>query len=72
MTEEDAREKVRTDPQFVYHKRYEYSIAKLEERYPDGCPDNVIAAALMIPEVEVEAEYAKVVVKLRDLMGVEL
>lgn len=72
VIEEEAREKVRNDPEFVFAKRYENSISKLENRYPDGAPDNVIANALMISEEQVELEFGKVVVKLRGLMGVEL
>jgi len=71
MTEEEARRKVNEDPDFVHTKRYEYSLALLEERYPDGAPDNIIANALMIEEEEVEVEYDRVVEKMRDLMGVE-
>lgn len=71
MTEEETRKKVQEDLDFVNAKRYEYSLAVLEERYPDGAPDNIIASALMIEEEEVEVEYDKVVDKLRDLMGVE-
>lgn len=59
------------DPEFVRMKRYGYSIAKLEARYPDGCPDKIIASALMIKEDEVEPRYDGVVVKMRGLMGVE-
>jgi len=71
MSEEEARKKVHEDSNFVNSKRYEHSLALLEERYPDGAPDNIIASALMIEEEEVEVEYGKVVDKLRDLMGVE-
>lgn len=71
MNEEEARKKVHEEPDFVHSKRYDYSLAKLEERYPDGAPDNVIANALMIEEEEVEPEFDKVVVKLREKMGVE-
>ena len=72
MTEDEAREKVHTEPDFVNSKRYDYSLQKLEERYPDGAPDNVIANALMIKEEEVEPEFDKVVIKMRAHMGVEL
>ena len=71
MNEESARWRVHRDPEFVFSKRYDYSIAKLEERYPDGCPDNVIANALMIKEDQVEGAYDQVVEKMRQLMGVE-
>lgn len=71
MIEEEARAKVKDDEDFVFSKRHEYSLLKLEERYPDGVPDNVIATVLMIPEDQVENEYDKVVEKMRGLMGVE-
>jgi hypothetical protein len=59
------------DPSFIAIKRFGYDIAKLEERYPDGCPDHVIAAALLIKEEDVQTHYDAVVEKLRGLMGVE-
>jgi hypothetical protein len=71
MTEEETRKKVNTVPDFVNSKRYDHSLKKLEDRYPDGAPDNVIANALMIEVEEVEPEFDKVVVKLRKEMGVE-
>lgn len=71
MTDEEARKKVQTVPDFVNSKRHDYSLKKLEERYPDGAPDNVVASALMIEEEQVEPEFEKVVVKLRETMGVE-
>jgi hypothetical protein len=71
MSEEEARRKLNEEPDFVNAKRYDYSLAQLEERYPDGAPDNIIASALMIEEEEVEKAYDKVVEKFRGMMGVE-
>lgn len=71
MNEQETNRKVHEEPDFVNSKRYDYSLQKLEERYPDGAPDSVIASALMIEEEEVEPEFDKVVVKLREKMGVE-
>jgi len=71
VTEEEARAKIHEDFDFVWSKRFDYSRTKLEDRYPDVVPDNVIAVVLMIPEDEVEIEYDKVVEKMRILMGVE-
>ncbi len=70
MTDAMLKRKVATTPGFVNAKRFDNSIVLLEERYPDGCPDHVLATALMIPEAEVQGEYDKIVVKMRDLMGV--
>lgn len=72
MSEDDIKKKLRKDPEFVFSKRYDYSIVKLEERYPDGAPNNVIANVLMLSEAEVEEEYQRVVVKMRGSMGVEV
>ncbi len=68
MNMAEAKEKLDTDDDFVYLKRFEYSLAKLLERYPEGCPDKVIAKALMIPEEEVEQLYQKIAKKLYKLI----
>lgn len=70
MNSIEAKKRINEDPDFVNLKRFNYSLAQLLERYPEGCPDRVIAAALMIPETEVEEIYDTVVTKLRMIMGV--
>lgn len=65
MTTEEATRLISTDPDFVYLKRYEYSMAKLMERYPDGAPDHTIAKALMITVEDVERVYQDIVLRLR-------
>ena len=60
-----------TDPDYIASKRFDYSLAKLLERYPDGCPDRVIAAVLLIEEHEVEQCYNRIVEKLRRMMKVD-
>lgn len=63
---------VQTDPAFVNAKRFEYNIAKVEEKYPDGAPDHVIADLLMMTEEEVEKEWDGLVLMLRNTMGIRL
>lgn len=70
MTAEQARHLIMTDERFVYAKRYNYDIEEMLLRYPESCPDHVIAAALMITEDDVEEVYERIVLKLRELMGV--
>lgn len=60
--------KLYTDPNYIALKRFGYSLEQLLQRYPDGCPDRVIAQALLIPEEEVEEVYQSIVQKLRDVM----
>jgi hypothetical protein len=71
VNEEEMREKIQNDPLFVNVKRFEYDIEKLEVKFPDGCPNHVIADALMMTEDEVEAHMDAIVSKLRTVMGVE-
>lgn len=60
-----------TDPDYISSKRFDYSLEKLLERYPDGCPDRVIASVLLIEEQEVEQYYVRIVEKLRRMMKVD-
>lgn len=72
MNTTEAKQRVATDPDYVYLKRFGYSLEKLMERYPDGVQQNrIIANALMIPEHEVEELYQSAVQKLRMIIGVE-
>lgn len=71
MVIDESKARIKDDPDYIGLKRFNYSLAELLERYPDGCPNKVIAHALMISEEEVEALYNEAIKKLRDLMGVK-
>ena len=58
-----------TDEDFIAIKRFDFSLTRLLERYPDGAPDSIIASALMIEEEDVEPLYESIVNKLREIMG---
>ncbi len=68
--EENVKDMIENDPNYVASKRFDYSLTKLLERYPDGCPDRVIASALMMTEEEVESRYQMIVRRLRRHMRV--
>lgn len=72
MTTALARSRIAHDEDFIYSKRFSYSLALLLERYPDGVPDRVLAAALMITEDDIEAHYQRIVRTLRTAMGIPL
>jgi helix-turn-helix protein len=72
MNTAQAKQLIEEKEDFVYSKRFEYSLKKVMERYPDGCPDRIIAAVLLITEDEVQEIYETVVNKLRIGMGVVL
>lgn len=63
-------EKLFTDPDWIESKRFDNSLRKALERYPDGAPDRVIAQCLGVSEEEIDPMYTEVVERLRDLLGV--
>jgi len=71
LTPEVMAKRVKTDPGFIAIKHYGYHLDKLEERYEE-CPDHIIAKALCITEEELVTEMQKVVLKLRNLMGISI
>lgn len=70
MTTEQMRKRINTDPDFVALKRFDFSLEKVIEKHPNGVPNKLIAAALLMTEEEVEDLYEKVVAKLRVHLGV--
>jgi hypothetical protein len=70
VTTAEARDLIVNDENFVYSKRFNYDLLELEDRYPDGCPDRVSAAVLMITEDDVEGHYQRIMRILRNAMGV--
>lgn len=71
MKGSEAKQKVLNDPDFVYLKRFDFSLAKMVQRNPAGFPDRVIAAALMVTEDDVRDMYNEIVTKLRLAMKVD-
>lgn len=72
MTSNEARQRIAEDPDFVYLKRFDFSLAKALERYPEGLPDKLCAQALMITEDDWEMVWRNLLDKLRGLMGITL
>jgi hypothetical protein len=69
----ELKDKVDNEPDFVNLKRYNYSLERLLERYQDSpIPDRVVAQALNLTEQELNEQFARLVTKLRDRMGVTL
>lgn len=69
MTTAQAKALIETDPSFIYSKRFNYDIQELLRRYPEGCPNRIIAAVLLVTEDDVEMRYRQIVAKLRSTMG---
>jgi hypothetical protein len=70
-TTTEANELIEFDPEYVHLRRYDFSVEKTCERYPDGVPDHIIAQGLLITVEDVEVIYQQAVTKLRELMGVQ-
>jgi hypothetical protein len=72
MKGNEAREKLAIDSDFIFLKRFDFSLANLVEKHPGGVPDRVIAAALMVTEDDVQDIYENIILKLREIMKIEL
>lgn len=66
MTTEEALHRINTDPDFVYLKRMDYSLAAVCDRFPDGAPDKTIAQGLMITVEDVQRIYEDILQRLRE------
>lgn len=64
MTSDELQRKLYLKKNFIALKRFDYSLAKLLKRYPDGVPDEVIANALSITVEEVEMIYQDIIDRL--------
>lgn len=72
LSQEEINLKLKDDSSFVLMRRFNYSIEKLEERYPMGCPDHIAAQSLGLEIEELQNQYLQIVKKLRANMGVTL
>jgi hypothetical protein len=69
-TEVEINNMVSDQADFILLRRYNYSLQKLVDKYPDGCPDHIIATALGVDEAAVKERFSKIVACLRDRIGV--
>ena len=63
--------KIVRDEDYVNLKRFGYSLKELMKRYPDGCPNNIIASALMMTESELENVWQGIVHQLREQIHIK-
>jgi hypothetical protein len=72
MTLEEIHDLINKDEDFIYSKRFDFSLKKLTERYPDGAPVKVIAQVLLISEEEVDRLLEEAIKTIRTQMKVEI
>lgn len=70
MTPQQVRHKIDSDPDFIWSKRFDFSLKKLLERYPNGAPQHVIESALQMSSEEIEDTYDGIIDKLRLALNV--
>ena len=71
MILEEVQELIRKDKDFIYSKRFDFSLKKLLERYPEGAPTKLIAQVLLMEESEVEELVEESISSIRKKMKVE-
>lgn len=64
-----SRDRVENDPKFVASGHHNNDLKTLCDRYPEGVPAHIEARALMQSERSVAMMWARIVRKLRTLMG---
>jgi hypothetical protein len=72
VTSNEARELLANDPDFIYSKRFDFSLKKLLNRYPEGAPTKVIAQSLMMTEDELQELEQSIILKIRQELRVEV
>lgn len=72
MKGNEARERLAVEPDFIFLKRFDYSLTSLVDKHPNGVSDRVIAAALMVTEDDVDDIYENIIIKLRDILKIDL
>ncbi len=65
MNSEEIKYMIETDADFINIKRFEFSLKKLLERYPDGVPTRIICTALQMDEPAVIQLENEVLAKLK-------
>ncbi len=62
---EEIKILIDTDVDFIAIRRFDFSLKKLLERYPDGVPTRIICTALQMDETQVEDMYQELLAKLK-------
>lgn len=69
MTNEEIKNSIETDPDFVYYPTLNNSLKRVLDTHPEGLDDATIAKALMISEDEVVEIFTKAIRKIKEQLG---
>lgn len=67
----EVRRRIEADPDYIVSGHHRNSLTHLAAKYPDGAPVHVAARALGQTEQQHAIAWARLVTKLRRLMGVK-
>lgn len=62
---ENKFKKINEEPDFIVLNKFDCSIKKLLEKYPDGVPDRLICQALLINETELDLIWKGIITKFK-------
>ena len=71
MNKEIAKEKIKTEEDFIYCPRLGNSLLKLVEKNPDGVDDERILKVLLIEKAQLDEYFMSAISKLRKYMDKE-
>ena len=72
MSLDETKKRIEAEDDFIYSKRFDNSVQKLLERYPDGASTKLRSQVLLLTEEEVEDIFQKAILKIRKEMKVEI
>ena len=61
----EIKKLIAEDPDYVNMASVRYNLEELLKKYPEGCPDNIICAALGVHRTELPALLEKALRKLK-------
>lgn len=72
MSLEETKKLLENEEDYIYNKKYENSLKKLIDKHKEGVSNKLIAQSLLMSEVEVETVYQKTILKIRNIMKVDI
>lgn len=68
--QQEVKDLLENDPDWILSRRHGFSLAKIAEKYPDGVPDSVICDVLALTQEELEEHYQEIISELRKTLKV--
>lgn len=59
-------EKINSDPDYIYCKKYNNSISEILKKHPNGIPDNIISKVLRLKPNQLSIIFSKILAKLKE------